>query len=45
MAVVADMIFAVAVVALAAGAVTEFQLRISYIRAAADGAPVGSVRG
>ena len=41
MGVIVNMIFAVAVVAAAAGAVTEFQFRIAYIRAAADGAFVG----
>ena len=43
MAVVADMVFAVAVVAFAAGAVPEFQLRIAHIGSAADGAAVGVV--
>ena len=40
---VVDMLFAVAVVALAAGAVAEFQFRIGYIRLAANGATVGVV--
>ena len=41
MTVVADVVFAVAVVALAAGTVTEFQFRIADICSAADGAAVG----
>ena len=40
MGVVADVIFAVAVVTAAAGAVAEFQLRIGHIGTAADGALV-----
>ena len=41
MGVIADVFFAVAVVAVAAGAVAEFQLRIGHIGSAADGAAVG----
>ena len=40
MGVVTDMVGAVAIVAAAAGAVTELQVRISHIGAAADGAAV-----
>ena len=43
MGMIADMVFTVAVIALAAGTVTEFQLRIAYISPAADGAFVGVV--
>ena len=35
------MVFTVAVVSLAAGAVTEFQFRIGHVRAAADGTAMG----
>ena len=38
---IVDMILTVAVVALALGAVAEFQLRVGHIGAAADGAFVG----
>ena len=41
MAVIGDMLLAVAVIAFAPGAVAEFQFRIRHIGAAADGAPVG----
>ena len=41
MGVVVDMVDAVAVVTLAAGAVTELQLRIRYICPTADGTAVG----
>ena len=41
MGVVVDVFFAVAMIAVAAGAVTELQFRIAYIRASADGAAVG----
>ena len=41
MSVIGDMVLAAAVVALAPGAVTEFQLRKFGIRPAADGAAVG----
>lgn len=41
---IADMIFAVAIEAIAAGAVPEFQLRIGYIRPSADGAAVSVIR-
>ena len=41
MCVIGDMLRAVAVVALAPGAVAEFQIRIRHIRAAADSAAVG----
>lgn len=41
MRVIVDMILTVAVVALALGAVAEFQLRICYIGASADRAAVG----
>lgn len=40
MLVVADMVFAVAVVAIAAGAIAEFQLRMGNVRPAAEGAAV-----
>ena len=40
-AVVADVFFAVAVVAFAAGTIPEFQFRIADIRSSADGAAVG----
>ena len=43
MGVIADMILAVAVITLAAGAVTEFQLRVGGVGSAADGAFVGVV--
>ena len=43
--VAADMLFAVAVIAAAAGTVTELQLRIRHICAAADSAPMGVGRG
>ena len=36
-----DVIFTVAVVALALGAIAEFQLRVGYVGSAADGTPVG----
>ena len=38
---VADMLLAVAMIAAAPGAVAEFQVRVGYIRFAADRAPVG----
>ena len=41
MAVVADMLLAVAVIALAPGAVAELQLRVGQVRTAAYGATVG----
>ena len=41
MGVVVDVILAVAVVAVAAGAVTEFQLRVAHVCPSADGAFVG----
>ena len=41
MAVAGNVIFAIAVVALAAGAVPEFQIRIAHIGAAANGAAMG----
>ena len=41
MAVVADMVFAITIVALAPGTVPEFQFRIADVGSAADGAPVG----
>ena len=41
MSVIIDMVLAVAMVALAPGAVAELQLRVGHIRAAADGAFVG----
>mgnify|MGYP006896650811 CR=1 FL=1 len=44
MGVIADVIFAVAVVALAPGAVTELQFRVGHIRTTADGAAVGVIR-
>ena len=40
MDVVADMVMTVAVIAIAAGTITEFQVRVGNIRAAADGALV-----
>ena len=40
MGVIADMVFTVAMVTVAAGAVTEFQIRMGNIRAAANGAPM-----
>ena len=40
-AVVIDMILAVAVIALAPGAVAELQFRVGHVRPAADGAAVG----
>ena len=43
MAVIADMLFTVAVVTLAPGAVAEFQFRIAHIGSAADGTPVGVI--
>ena len=39
--VIVDVVFAIAVIALAFGAVAEFQLRVGHIGAAADGAFVG----
>ena len=39
--VVVDVVFTIAVIALAFGAVAEFQLRVGHIGAAADGAFVG----
>ena len=44
MGVIADMILAIAVVAVAAGAIAEFQFRVRDICASADGAAVGIVR-
>jgi hypothetical protein len=41
MAVIADMFLAIAIVALATGAIPEFQFRIADIRSAADGAAMG----
>ena len=41
MCVIVDMVNAVAVIALTAGAVPELQIRIRYIRPTADGAAVG----
>ena len=41
MGVIADMIFAVTEIAVAFGAVTEFQFRITHIGTAADCTPVG----
>ena len=41
MLVIADVVFAVAMVAIAPGAVPEFQLRVGYIRPSAYGAAVG----
>lgn len=41
MGVIADVVLAVAEVAVAPGAVTEFQLRVTRIRSAADGAAMG----
>ena len=41
MCMITDVVFAVAVIAVAAGAITEFQLRIGHIGSAADGALVG----
>ena len=41
MAVIADVLFAVAIISLAAGAVTEFQFWIADVRSAADRAAVG----
>ena len=38
---VVDVIHAVAVVAVAAGAVAEFQLRVGHVGSAADGTAVG----
>ena len=43
MCMIADVIFAVAVISVAAGAVTEFQLRVGHIGSAADGTLVGVV--
>ena len=43
MGVVTDMVGAVAVIAVAAGAVTEIQIRVGYISTAADGAAVVEV--
>ena len=43
MAVIIDMILAVAVVAAATGAVAEFQFRVGNVRSAADGALVGEI--
>ena len=43
MGVVADVVFAVAVVAAAAGAVAELQLRVGLVGTAADGTLVGVV--
>ena len=43
MCMIADMVFTVAVVALTAGAITEFQFRIAHISPAADSAFVGIV--
>ncbi len=41
MAVVVDMILAIAVIAITPGTVSEFQIRVGDVRAAADGAAVG----
>ncbi len=41
MRVIADVLLAVAVVAIAAGAVPELQLRIGNVGASADGTPMG----
>ena len=41
MRVVADMVFTVAVISLAAGTVPEFQFGVRYIRSSANGTPVG----
>ena len=43
MGMVADMILTIAVITITTGAIAEFQLRVGYIRTAADGAAVGIV--
>ena len=43
MGVIIDVILAIAEIAVAAGAVAEFQIRIAHIGASADGAAVGEV--
>ena len=41
MGMIIDVIFAIAEVAVASGAITEFQFRVAFIRSAADGTAVG----